>query len=437
MDAATAPTEKHVFFVRHGHGEHSDGSWGIRDPQLTPKGMWQARRCQGLEALTNESYLLVVSPLRRCIETAFGLPLSVGAQPRVVVTAKHRERWSDSCDEGTSREDLQKLYPWLEGWAEWDSDTDSRVWWDTDWTDWKKERVPVFLAWLRRQPESRILVVGHGSFTQGMGLPLAEHCECQMATLSHDTLTFVKSWKPIIQPLLCWLDYDAAADRMRTEEREILAALSQCGWKTCVVAAWRDVPPEADLIVSRWSSQDDPHAGGSYAQQLSQIAPTCFWSTTLQTADHKLRASAYRHWCAVMDSYRELSSLVEPHKLVIIGITGASHSGKSTLARSLAQHFESSVVIKQDSFGHRSLQVSHWDWPDASLHLEFKRHVFAALAGKRPSVLIFEGFMAFFDPLLAAICSHRFMINVTRATARQRRFETQGMPFEVYDAEVT
>lgn len=74
-----------------------------------------------------------------------------------------------------------------------------------------------------------------------------------------------------------------------------------------------------------------------------------------------------------------------------------------------SRHFEGQgkrvEVIGQDTFATKSPSLGHFDAPDAVLHLEFKAKIFEACT--RSSLVIFEGFLCFFDVMLAAACDVR------------------------------
>jgi len=75
--------QKQLHFLKQGESSHNVRAYGqknneIRDPQLTPKGLKQAKSCTIPDILTSaqsNNILILCSPLRRCIKTviaAFG-----------------------------------------------------------------------------------------------------------------------------------------------------------------------------------------------------------------------------------------------------------------------------------------------------------------------------------------------------------------------------
>lgn len=171
---------RQVLFLRHGEGVHNaTNDWTIVDPSLTPAGEAQADALAG-SAVLADCELLVVSPLRRAIETAIrALPWcgtwsataahgagTPGFGRRVMLLSLHSERWSAPCDEGQHKHTLAETLPCVRGWEGFSELADE--WSPTQENDrnWKQERVPQFKQWLAEQPERRIVVVGHGAFFQ-------------------------------------------------------------------------------------------------------------------------------------------------------------------------------------------------------------------------------------------------------------------------------
>ena len=172
--AATATPEgsaeaKRVLFVRHAQGHHNATcNWALHDPDLTPLGEKQAAACgaalaasgalSGIEAV-------VVSPLTRTVRTT----LLLGLPPTIphLVTPLHRERWSAACDEGSSAETVLARCPGAAGWQGWDTAALAGQWWSTEPED-VAGRAAAFRRWLAARPESSLVVVGHGAFTEAV-----------------------------------------------------------------------------------------------------------------------------------------------------------------------------------------------------------------------------------------------------------------------------
>eukprot|EP00929_Paragymnodinium_shiwhaense_P057428 TRINITY_DN28741_c0_g1_i1.p1 TRINITY_DN28741_c0_g1~~TRINITY_DN28741_c0_g1_i1.p1 ORF type:complete len:326 (+),score=46.66 TRINITY_DN28741_c0_g1_i1:104-979(+) len=187
---------KRIFFIRHAEGYHNvaeresttnpksavllaektgDKFW---DARLTPKGEEQ---CANLKAnvrgKTVWGYdkplnldLVVVSPLTRCLQTAFlslGEPTSAGAPP-FVATELCRERIANfTCDGRRPRSELQKEFKGID----WSlvTDEEDKAFWNQKEDDEKcKARARVFLQWLCGRPEIHIAVVTHSVFLKNL-----------------------------------------------------------------------------------------------------------------------------------------------------------------------------------------------------------------------------------------------------------------------------
>ena len=165
---ATEP--RRVVLVRHGEGTHNTRTqrWGggnpynTLDPSLTEAGLAQATEVAQDPRLANPE-LVVVSPLSRAVQTAAAI---FGEQPkcRTVLTALHSERWSALCDQGRPKSQLAELHPFVRSWEGFDLLPEDWTPTQSSDTEWKRTRVPAFLAWLKAQPEANIVVVGHGAY---------------------------------------------------------------------------------------------------------------------------------------------------------------------------------------------------------------------------------------------------------------------------------
>jgi len=174
---------KFVVLVRHGQGTHNaTKNYSIVDPPLTEKGISQAQSLRG-HPFFDGCELLVVSPLQRAVQTA---ALIFGVQPvcRTVITAMHTERWSAKCDEGRPKAELLRDCPFVAEWEGW-AELSKGIWWGTSVSDfaWEDERLPAFYDWLRAQPESKIVVVGHGGFFAPMAGKHLANCEAHQIEL--------------------------------------------------------------------------------------------------------------------------------------------------------------------------------------------------------------------------------------------------------------
>eukprot|EP00933_Yihiella_yeosuensis_P001317 TRINITY_DN102137_c0_g1_i1.p1 TRINITY_DN102137_c0_g1~~TRINITY_DN102137_c0_g1_i1.p1 ORF type:complete len:235 (-),score=47.50 TRINITY_DN102137_c0_g1_i1:94-720(-) len=183
--------ERRVFFVRHGEGHHNaTEDWSLLDPKLTEKGQAQATSLAGHKELElRHGSLLVVSPLSRAIETALcGFPQIAEKEKtetefRIVLSPLHSERVGAPCDIGRSKSALLKDYPCISQWSGFDDLQE-------EWTktvendkDWRTRRVPQFLEWLKEQPESHIVVIGHGCFFGDRGLLGRYLQNCEFAAM--------------------------------------------------------------------------------------------------------------------------------------------------------------------------------------------------------------------------------------------------------------
>jgi len=172
----------------------------------------------------------------------------------------------------------------------------------------------------------------------------------------------------------------------------------------------------------------------------------------------KGKNDVYLLWSNLLYSYNDLYSILtiqntlkKERKPFLIGISGCSHSGKSTLSNSLKAHFESSfcslpiinksrprvLLLCQDRFFDpvwmRTQSDDNWDTPGGLTHLELYRALKKHIDSGEFDIIILEGFMAFFDPSLTALFDVRFWIELDLATASSRRLQTQGMPVSYYE----
>jgi hypothetical protein len=112
---------------------------------------------------------------------------------------------------------------------------------------------------------------------------------------------------------------------------------------------------------------------------------------------------------------------------LLIGISGCSRSGKSTLASHLQDALHPLVVeiVQQDCFfSHRALTSGNWESPQAVDHDKFAAAVRRAVARHGTDVVLCEGFQAFHDPALTAEMALRLWLDVSESTARARRAAT-------------
>ena len=131
-------SEKRIYFIRHGQSESNilfykgkiSQARAILDPGLSDTGFAQAEKASRDpilgEALQSESpVLVVISPLRRTIQTAMGIlgdwleevGKIAARKPRVVFEPDIQETGEAPCDQGRPpeqvREEFEKKYPFL------------------------------------------------------------------------------------------------------------------------------------------------------------------------------------------------------------------------------------------------------------------------------------------------------------------------------------
>eukprot|EP00929_Paragymnodinium_shiwhaense_P089332 TRINITY_DN49491_c0_g1_i1.p1 TRINITY_DN49491_c0_g1~~TRINITY_DN49491_c0_g1_i1.p1 ORF type:complete len:223 (+),score=24.89 TRINITY_DN49491_c0_g1_i1:3-671(+) len=179
-ETAEKSSEKRVFLVRHGEGQHNvTKNYNLSDPVLTEKGQQQATSLRGHSDL-NGCDLILVSPMTRTIQTA---TLAFGEQPPcpVMLCSLHQEKIGEHCDVGRPKSQLVKDLPYIQEWQGFDDLPED--WTKTQETDknWVQERVPAFKQLLRERTERHIAVVGHGSFFEEL---IGRHmANCEVAEL--------------------------------------------------------------------------------------------------------------------------------------------------------------------------------------------------------------------------------------------------------------
>ena len=171
-----------VHLIRHGESTFNRIARATgRDPMhfdapLTDDGRRQVagirQQARGLGA-----ELVVTSPFTRAIETTLGLFDDTG----ILVEALHREHLQSSCDVGSSPRVLAEAFPQLA------FDHLEDPWWysvagaedpiQVEPEDQLNARVAAFRDWLRRRPETTVVVVGHGTFFFHMTGHFLENCE--------------------------------------------------------------------------------------------------------------------------------------------------------------------------------------------------------------------------------------------------------------------
>jgi hypothetical protein len=69
-------------------------------------------------------------------------------------------------------------------------------------------------------------------------------------------------------------------------------------------------------------------------------------------------------------------------------------------------------------------------------HLEFKARILQVLQQKAVDILILEGYMLYFDLAVFVLCDHKYLLNVPKDVARERRWNSQQFPRDLYDTQV-
>lgn len=114
----------------------------------------------------------------------------------------------------------------------------------------------------------------------------------------------------------------------------------------------------------------------------------------------------------------------------VVGISGATRSGKLTLAKALAEHFGSTktVVLSQDSFASHALAARHESSFEATESIDHDklRAALAKLAGSKGKIVIVEGFRAFHDPDLVASMHILLWLEVSREVCLARKTATSS-----------
>lgn len=191
--APPTPQRKRVWFVRHGEAEHNatrDSS--VRDPGLTPKGCEQARALARTKALEVGAQLIVVSPLRRTLQTA-ELALPDVSAPRVA-TPLIQEIGTSNADTGRPAEELRAEFG-----VEFDLSEVEDMWYVKPAPWCKQRRIPLdgglraladrqcaFVAWLQRRAETSMVVVTHHGFICHLLAVELRNCEVAAMELTPD-----------------------------------------------------------------------------------------------------------------------------------------------------------------------------------------------------------------------------------------------------------
>lgn len=174
-----------VYLMRHGQtvfnaiNDRTGRDPIAYDARLSAVGIQQAVAAREAVARIAPE-LVVTTPATRALETV------VHAFPDrdsgVLVQALHRERVTNSCDIGSSPEELAERFPQFDF-----GDLESVWWWHDGEPDERgvvreplgalKDRVAAFQQWLRQRPERSIVVVGHAEFFSYLVGRIMSNCE--------------------------------------------------------------------------------------------------------------------------------------------------------------------------------------------------------------------------------------------------------------------
>ena len=180
-----------VYLIRHGESEFNR-QWAatgrdplIRDAPLSALGHAQIEATLPLaHALRPE--VVLTSPLSRAVQTAVGLFSTLAP---IVVDPTHAERITNTDDVGSSPHDLASRFPRL------DFSALADPWWPVgpldelgvpvESDDSFHRRVDAFVHALRKRPEERVVVVGHGEFFGALIGRHLDNCEVERLDLSN------------------------------------------------------------------------------------------------------------------------------------------------------------------------------------------------------------------------------------------------------------
>ena len=115
---------------------------------------------------------------------------------------------------------------------------------------------------------------------------------------------------------------------------------------------------------------------------------------------------------------------------IVVGISGASRAGKTSLAKQLASELESATVLSQDDFADGRLAAQHPSGFEASesiAHDNLRSALAEVLESGRFRYVIVEGFRAFADPLLVQSFDVLIWLDVSRDVCHARRMATTAV----------
>jgi len=173
-----------VILIRHGQStfnavyEATGMDPGHFDAPLTELGHKQAHAARSI--LAEEPVdLVIASPLTRAIQT--GLAIFGHRDLPFHVTCKHRERLESSCDVGRTPDALKQDFPHLafdhldDPW--WHHEPGTPGPFSIEPVDRFHKRVDAFRDWLGTHGDTRVAVIGHGTFFHALTGHWMQNCE--------------------------------------------------------------------------------------------------------------------------------------------------------------------------------------------------------------------------------------------------------------------
>lgn len=158
--------QQRIHFVRHGIGDHNVSSTGylIEDAMLTSEGVAQAKRLgRSPVVFHSPPELVVTSPLRRCMQTAyhaFGSDTPLELLPLLMETGMMR----CDCANPQMGRALLSSYSWDSALEKYDALPENWAEKGIKWKESVTKRFAQTMAWLTSRTEVEIAVVSHHDF---------------------------------------------------------------------------------------------------------------------------------------------------------------------------------------------------------------------------------------------------------------------------------
>jgi len=141
---------------------------------------------------------------------------------------------------------------------------------------------------------------------------------------------------------------------------------------------------------------------------------------------------------------KDINQIIYPRKTVVVGITGLSRSGKSTLTKKLAEHYKTENIFHMDNFLiHKGIMKNdpNWnspiaDWEDPKCYDmdECKKQIITLKAKEnlKNNIIIVDGFLLFLRKDIADLCDFKIYIEIDKEIARERRKSTKFYHSDYY-----